>query len=157
MARKLKLLSEAHWEKIAPLFPEPEQSKKGGRKFIPNRSCFEGILWILWTGAPWKALPGEYPSPSTCWRRLKRWEEDGTWLRAWRCFIAQLDEKQQLDWSESFVDATFAPAKKGALQSERRSVAKAQSSWWWQTARVFLWESSFVRHPHMSPRSQKKR
>ena len=157
MARKPKLLSDAHWEKIAPLLPEPKQSSKGGRKFIPNRRCFEGILWILWTGAPWRALPDEYPSPSTCWRRLQRWEEDGTWLKVWRCFIAQLDEKQQLDWSESFVDATFAPAKKGAPQSARRSAAKAQSSWWWQTARVFLWESSFVRHPHMSPRSQKKR
>ena len=156
MALRAKLLADKHWEKIAPLLPEPEQSKRGGRKFIANRPCFEGILWILWTGAPWKALPERYPSPVTCWRRLKRWEEDGTWLRAWRCFIVQLDEKQQLDWSESFMDATFAPAKKGALPSERRSVAKAQSSWWWQTARVFLWESSFVRHPHMSQRSQKK-
>lgn len=157
MARNQNLLSEAHWEKIAPLFPEPEQSKKGGRKFIPNRSCFEGILWVLWTGAPWRALPDSYPSPSTCWRRLKRWEEDGTWLRAWRSFIAQLDEKQQMDWSESFIDATFVPAKKGALQSGRRNVVKAQSLWWWQTARVFLWESSFVRHRHMNQHSQKKR
>jgi len=157
MARNKILLSDKQWEKIAPILPEPEQSKKGGRKFIPNRRCFEGILWILWTGAPWKALPREYPSPSTCWRRLKRWEKDGTWLRVWRCFIEQLDGKQQLDWSESFVDATFTPAKKGALPSERRSAAKAQSLWWWQTARVFLWESSFVRHPHMNQPSQKKR
>lgn len=156
MARNKAILSEKQWDKIAPLLPEPEQSKKGGRKFIPNRCCFEGILWILWTGAPWKALPREYPSPSTCWRRLKRWEEDGTWLKAWRYFIVQLDQKQQLDWSESFVDATFAPAKKGALPSARRSVAKEQSLWWWQTARVFLWESSFARHPRMNQRSQKK-
>jgi transposase len=156
MARTKSILSEKHWEKIASLLPEPEQSKKGGRKFIPNRRCFEGILWILWTGAPWKAMPREYPSPSTCWRRLKRWEEDGTWLKAWRCFIVQLDQKQQLDWSESFVDATFAPAKKGALPSAKPSVAKEQSLWWWQTARVFLWESSFVRHPRMNQRSQKK-
>jgi hypothetical protein len=26
--------------------------------------------------------PDEFPSPSTCWRRLKQWEEEGVWLDA---------------------------------------------------------------------------
>ena len=45
MARKANLLSDVNWEKIAPLLPKPEQSSKGGRRFIPNRPCLEGILW----------------------------------------------------------------------------------------------------------------
>jgi len=44
------------------------------------RKCFEGILWVLWTGAPWSELPKEYGSSSTCWRRLQEWEQDGTLL-----------------------------------------------------------------------------
>lgn len=44
MARKLKLLSEANREKIASLLPGPEQSKKGGLKFIPNRPGNTGHL-----------------------------------------------------------------------------------------------------------------
>jgi len=63
MARKLKLLSDAHWEKIAPLLPVPEQSKKGGRKFIPKRPCFEGILWVLWIGAPGRLYRMHTPVP----------------------------------------------------------------------------------------------
>src|SRR6266481_230785 len=30
-----------------------------------NRACFEGILWILQTGAAWRFLPSEFPSPTT--------------------------------------------------------------------------------------------
>lgn len=143
MNTRKELLSEGQWEKIAPFIPRPKRSKKGGPNFLPSRRCFEGILWILWTGAPWKALPQEYPSPSTCWRRLKKWEDDGTWLKIWRAFIAELDEAGQIDWSECFMDATFAPAKKGGLASEKPKRAKEQSLWWWQTARVFLWETKF--------------
>ena len=42
------------------------------------------------------------------------WEEQGLWPRMWRTFLAELNERQQLNWSESFMDGSFAPAKKGA-------------------------------------------
>jgi hypothetical protein len=103
----------------------------------------EGILWVLKTGARWRDLPPEYPSASTCWRRLRRWEKQGVWLNIWRAFLSELDRKGKLDWSESFLDGSFAPAKKGALASAQPSGAKARSGWWWSTARVFLWEANW--------------
>ena len=51
MARNTSELTDEPWEKIAPLLPEPQASPWGGRKPIPNRPCFEGLLWILRTGA----------------------------------------------------------------------------------------------------------
>ena len=69
---------------------------------------------MLQTGAAWRFLPDEYPSPSTCWRRLKRWEEEGIWLKAWRTLLGALDAKGLLKWDEAFLDGSFAPAKKGA-------------------------------------------
>ncbi|WP_444901822.1 transposase [Microbulbifer sp. SSSA007] len=54
---------------IEPCLPELKRGK-GSPKPIDNRACFEGILWILRSGARWKELPSHYPSPSTCWRRL---------------------------------------------------------------------------------------
>ena len=71
----------------------------GGPKPIPNRPVFEGILWVLRSGARWKDLPEQYPSPSTCWRRLRAWEADGIWLKAWRALLRQLDAQGQLDWA----------------------------------------------------------
>jgi len=135
-------LTDEQWKKIEPLLP---QSSGRGRPWADNRRVLEGILWVLKTGARWRDLPPEYPSPSTCWRRLQLWEEQDVWLDVWRQFLAELDARGQLDWSESFVDGSFAPAKKGATASAKPSEARARSGWWWSTAKVFLWESSWSR------------
>src|SRR5664279_3306021 len=81
------MLSDQQWKQIEDLFPAPPRRKDGrGRPWASNRSCFEGILWVLRVGARWRDLPSEYPHGSTCWRRLRRWEEQGavsyTHLRA---------------------------------------------------------------------------
>jgi transposase len=135
-------LSEEQWQRLAPLLPK---NKSRGRPWAENRRVLEGILWILRSGARWRDLPPEYPSASTCWRRLRQWEEQEVWLQVWRQFLSELDQRGQLDWSESFLDGSFAPAKKGASASAKPSAAKARSGWWWSTARVFLWEANWSR------------
>ena len=132
-------LSEEQWQRVAPLLPK---LRSRGRPFVENRRVLEGILWVLRSGARWRDLPREYPSASTCWRRLRDWEERGVWLRLWRAFLSELDRKRRLDWSQCFIDGSFAPAKKGATRLAKPSVARARSGWWWSTARVFLWEAS---------------
>ena len=141
-------------EKIAPLLPKPPKQRKGGRPWIQNRRVLEGILWILRSGARWQDLPEKFPHPSTCWRRLRDWEERGVWLNIWRTFLSELNERQQLKWSESFLDGSFAPAKKGAQESEKPSGARGRSGWWWSTAAVFLWETTFTLHPRRKSSSR---
>jgi len=141
MKQRQRLLTDEQWELIEPLFPRPKRrADKRGRPPVPNRACLEGILWILQTGAAWRFLPDEYPSSSTCWRRLQSWQEQGIWLEAWRTLLGALDENGLLRWDESFLDGSFAPAKKGALPSGKRSVARERSGWYWQTVKVFRWE-----------------
>ena len=153
MARQ-KLLSERQWEKIAPLLP---RLRSRGRPWANNRKVLEGILWILRTGARWVDLPEEYASPSTCWRRLKLWEEQGVWLKIWRTFLTELNEWGRIHWSECFMDATFAPAKKGVSTSARPARARAQSSWYWQTARVSLWEFPSIALARVRPSLRRRR
>jgi len=121
MARSGELLTEAQWKKIAPLLPQPPKQRKGGRPWIENHRVLEGILWILRSGARWQDLPEKFPHPSTCWRRLRDWEERGVWLNIGRTFLGELNERQQLKWSESFLDGSFAPAKKGAAKSKKQA------------------------------------
>src|SRR5947207_7617258 len=45
---------------------------------------------------------------------------------------------RSLDLSETFIDASFSSAKKGALLSARLAEEKAVKSWRSQTAMVFL-------------------
>jgi len=145
MARGLVRLTDAQWAKIEPLLPKFKASRKGGRKPVDNRPVFEGILWVLRSGARWKDLPPEYPSPTTCWRRLRDWEDEDVWLTIWRRFLGELDEKGQLDWAETFADGSFAPAKKGAPASEKPNAERVRSGWWWSTAKVFLSETTWTR------------
>lgn len=74
----------------------------------------EGILWILWTGCPWSELPRRYGAYATCWRRLKKWEEDDTWERIWHGSLEKMFQKGKLRMEETMFDGSFAPAKKGA-------------------------------------------
>jgi transposase len=139
MKKRQKLLTDEQWQLVEPLLPPPIRRRDNrGRPCASNRACFEGILWILQTGAAWRFLPAEYPSPSTCWRRLKQWE--GVWLDAWRTLLGALDGEGLLRWDETFLDGSFAPAKKGAPQSVKPSVARARSGCYWSTVKVFRWE-----------------
>jgi transposase len=157
VARRSVRLTDAQWAKIAPHLPRNAQSPKGGRPRVGNREVVEGILWVLRTGARWRDLPDGYPSGSTCWRRLRDWEAEGIWLELWRAFLRQLDVRGRLQWEQAFIDATFAPAKKGALSSAIPDGARAQSAWWWSTARVYLSEFALPLRPRGKRRSLKRR
>jgi transposase len=157
MARSGPLLTDAQWKKIALLLPKPPRHRKGGRPWIESRPVLEGFLWILRSGARWQDLPEKDPHPSTCWRRLRDWEERGVWLQIWRAFLSELNERQQLKWSESFLDGSFAPAKKGARKSEEPSGARGRSGWWWSTAAEFFWGTTFVLRPRRKSGSRSRR
>ncbi len=135
-------LTDEQWEKLAEWLPDESGSPLGGPKPVPNRPVVEGILWVLRNGGRWKALPRGYPSPSTCWRRLREWEEDGVWLDVWRAFLDTLEERGRLRWDECFADGSFAPAKKGAPGSGKPSGARVRSGWWWSMVKEFRWRAT---------------
>ena len=115
MKKRQRLLTDKQWKLIEPLLPKAKRRRdKRGRPPAPNRACLEGILWVLQTGGG-VAVPARresFPSPSTCWRRLQQWQEQGVWLNAWRSLLGTLDERGLLKWDETFLDGSFAPAKK---------------------------------------------
>ena len=98
-----RLLTDTQWAQIEPLLPPLPRSKKGGHPWSHNRPCLEGTLWILPTGSSWQDLPDEYPRPSTCWRRLKLWEEQEVWLDIWRAFLGTLDARKRLNWRGALI------------------------------------------------------
>lgn len=152
------MVTDDQWRKIEPLLRRKQRNRgKTGRPGAADRACFEGILWVLKVGARWRDLPPSYPSGVTCWRRLRRWEESGALVEAWRKLLSMLDEQGLLNWQETFMDGSFAPAKKGASQSEPPNAARARSGWYWSMAKVFLWEHSWRLPRPTSPRSPRPR
>jgi len=131
-------LSDAQWSVLQPFFQAKTRLEKRGRPAQDARAVLNGVLWILRTGAPWHDLPSRYPPYQTCHRRFQQWQQQGILLRVLRALVADLHDRGKVDWSESFIDATFAGAKKGALELVQRAAAKGPRSWQLQTAMVFL-------------------
>lgn len=69
-------LTEKQWAVLEPLLSK-QNFKKGGRPRSNERKTFDGILWVLKTGAQWNEMPRRYGSYTTAWRRLKTWEKMG--------------------------------------------------------------------------------
>jgi hypothetical protein len=68
---------------------------------------------VLHTGCAWEDMPRCYGSPIPCWRRLRKWREEGVWEGIGRALLASLDEQGRLAWQRAFLDGTFVAAKKG--------------------------------------------
>lgn len=110
------LLSDALWERIAPLLPPERAKPKGGRPRVADRAALTGILFVLRSGIPWEMLPQEMGCGSgmTCWRRLQEWQRAGVWERLHQVLLEELGRAGEIDWSRASVDSATVAAKKGA-------------------------------------------
>lgn len=118
-------LSAKDWKLIQPLLP---RKKRRGRARVDDRKTINGILFVLRSGCRWKDLPREYGAPSTCWKRLVRWQREGVWKRVLRVLLGQLGKRGRLKLSHGILDASFAAAKKGVAVSVSPRLARAQSA-----------------------------
>ena len=124
MRRTKRTLTDAQWQRIAPHLPQHPPSPTGGRPRCPDRDCLEGILWLLRNGARWQDIPGDFPSGSTCWRRLAEWAEAGDLAEIHAILIEELGTLGKLDLTELLADATFMRAKKGGTRSVTPKLAR---------------------------------
>ena len=70
-------LSQAQWERIAPMLPG--KASDPGRTGGDNRLFVNGCLWVLRSGAHWRDLPERYGKWKTLHKRFTRWAKAGVW------------------------------------------------------------------------------
>lgn len=90
-----------------------------GRPAHDHRRIVEGILWILRTGAPWRALPERYGPWGTVSSRFSRWRKAGVWDRVLAKRQRQGDAAGERDWDEHVVDGTVVSAHQHAAGAKR--------------------------------------
>jgi len=118
------------WERMEPLLPKMKKKRgKSGRTPTPWREILDGIFWILRTGAPWSALPSEYPPRSTVHERFQMLVTHGFFRKLVEELSEELHGAGVLNLTECFIDGTFSSAKRGAKQLGRQNVGKARKSW----------------------------
>src|SRR5260370_9782391 len=131
-------ITDAQWALLEPLFRPKRREDGRGRPWQDTRAVLNGVFWVLRTGAPWHDLPRRYPPYQTCHRRFQQWQRSGLLTQLLQKVAEDLRDRGKLDLSESFIDASFSSAKKGALLSALLAAAKAAKSWRSATAMVFL-------------------
>jgi transposase len=155
-------LSDAQWRLIEPLMP---RQARGG-KWNDHRVVFDGILWVLRTGAPWRDLPERYGKWPSVYDRFNRWRKDGTFERVLKALRIRLDKAGHIDWDLWCVDGSSVRASRAAAGASKKAKSPAgnegttrwvareaggdQSSTWSLTVREFP-------SPPSSPRARRTR
>jgi transposase len=71
-------ITDEEWQRVAALLPELRpRTELRGRPLANTRAVLNGVLWVIYSGATWSAMPRRYPSYQTCHRRFKVWHETG--------------------------------------------------------------------------------
>ena len=80
-------ITDEEWQRVMLLLPELRpRSELRGRPLTNTRSVLNGVLWVMYSGANWSAMPRRYPSYQTCHRRFKTWHDEGVL----KCVMAEL-------------------------------------------------------------------
>ena len=114
-------LTDEQWEMIADLFPAP---KPTGRPSRDRRMIFDGILWILRTGSPWRDLPEELGSWSTIWNTFDRWNADGTLESVLNCLRSAKVDLGEMDGQLWCIDGTIVRAARCASGGGKKGIRR---------------------------------
>ena len=109
-------VSDELWEVLEPLIPEHVNTHRfgGGRPRVPDRTCANGIFYVLRTGCQWKALDSTgICSGSTAHLRFQQWVAAGVFLELWRVGLERYDELKGLDWSWLSMDGAMTKSPLG--------------------------------------------
>jgi transposase len=74
-------LTDYEWVAITPFLP----NKPRGVPRVNDRRVFNGIFWVLRSGAPRRDLPDNFGPCTTCFNRFVRWRRAGRVGPAYEC------------------------------------------------------------------------
>jgi transposase len=114
-------ITDEEWQRVAPLLPELRpRSELRGRPLANTRSVLNGVLWVMYSGATWSAMPRKYPSYQTCHRRFKAWYESGVLKRVTEqllgtaseelCSLMEARMRTHVSAEQKSVEAASVPA-----------------------------------------------
>jgi len=131
-----ELLTDRQWELLETL-SEVGRRYQVGRRPTDDRKVLEAVLWVMRHQARWQDLPSEYPSPRTCQRRLRRWQQTGTWKQIWEIYLDSLTDEARRDWGAAFMNVVLSEARDNRGESVH-GARIGRPPFWWPMAREFF-------------------
>jgi len=112
-------------DRLRAVLPQYEHKPTGRRRADLIR-VFEGILWVLETGAQWDKIDKyKFASYQTCHRYFQEWCQSGVLERALAALVQDGEDDGLLKLHESYIDGSFVRAKGGATRSAIATKEKA--------------------------------
>jgi transposase len=115
-------LSETEF--TACIFPHLSRPTRGPRCTLGYHHLFHRIVWVLYTGMPWKCLPmpkGPTGQPAihytNVYRAFAKWADDGSLQQASLASEGHLSAEKRLDARIRHGDGTNTVAKQGEMAS----------------------------------------
>ena len=103
-------LSDAFWERAAPLIPHRTDKQKAGRPAQSDRQMLAAILYVLRTGLQWNALPRTMGACTTVYDRFRFWLAMGFFERLWAAGLQEFDELVGIEWEWQSLDGALTKA-----------------------------------------------
>ena len=94
-----KDLTDAQWNRIKFLFEEPA---KVGRPSLEPRTVFNGIMWLVASGARWRDLPFRYGNWNSIYHKFRHWCRLNLFERLLQFLNADANNSALLE-----IDSTF--------------------------------------------------
>jgi transposase len=116
-------LTDEQWERIQHRFPAAADT---GRPPADSRTVFNGILWILRTGSPWRDLPEEYPPWQTVYHRFNQWRNDGLLVALVEELQVELGLAGRLDHHLWCIDGSNVRAARCAAGGGKKGIQRSQ-------------------------------
>jgi transposase len=86
---------------------------------VNDRKVFGGIVYRLRTGCQWDAIPSEFGSGSTCYRRFAEWAEQGVFEKLHAEMLHYYHVERGIDWEWASLDGAIVKAPKGGTSRVR--------------------------------------
>jgi len=101
------------WEEIEKLLPPTPPRELGGRPRTSDRLILDAILYLLWAGCPWRALPQEFGPWQTVYDRFAEWRSAGVFEQIHAKCLHLYDEKHSIEWEWQSGDGTYVRSPEG--------------------------------------------
>ena len=103
-------LTDKEWKMVEKILPAEQ---KTGRPQINLRAAFNGILWILKSGATWRFLPERYGKWNSVYKKFQQWIKAGVFEKL---------TQSKAEYGEFFtLDSTFCKVHRHALGARKNA------------------------------------
>jgi transposase len=121
-------LSETEFTEF--ILPHLTMPKRGPQCKLGYHRLFNLILWVLYTGMPWKCLPIPQDArgkpaihDTNIYRAFATWADDGSLQQAFTASVGHLSDEKRLDLRVLHGDGTNTIAKKGVMGLATRATS----------------------------------